>query len=125
VLTTDAAAPADLEHRHMSNPLHTFTPVGTALAVAALATAPAAIAAPLTMDAARAEVRATAKMSVRAGDAAAFAIERCARRSPRRVTCRVRFRDVRRAGRNCAVTFTVTLRDRNYATRPSIPVCRG
>jgi hypothetical protein len=108
----------------MSISLHRTAPLGVALAVAAVA-APSAAAAPLTFDAARSEVRATAKMVIRAGDASGFAIERCRRVRPRRVNCVVSFRDVRRAGRTCTVKFTVTLREQNYATRPSLPACES
>ena len=105
--------------------LHRTAPLGVALALAAVAAPSAAAAERLTFDEARSEVRATAKMSVRAGDASGFSIERCRRITPRQIRCLVRFRDVRRAGRTCDVRFTVTLRDENYATRPSIPVCRS
>ena len=107
----------------MATSLHRSVPLGAVLATLAL-TGTATAAVPLSIGAARTEVRAAASISVRNGDVSGFAIERCRRVSRRHVDCVVRFRDVRQSGRSCTVTFSVRLRNGTDITTPDRPICR-
>ena len=100
-------------------------PVGGAVAAAMLVLPVAAMGETLSLRDARSEVRATSAMAIHSGDATAFRITSCRRVGAAHVHCNVTFRNVRRRGRTCTVLFSVTLRDANFATQPSRPVCRG
>lgn len=100
--------------------------IGTAVALAATAAVMApspASAETLTLAMARSETSSAAALAVDAGDATSFRILRCRRLSPTHVHCRVRFRNVRRQGRTCQVTFSVSVHDENFTTFPSRAVC--
>ena len=109
----------------MRNRTRALAPFAAVLCIAAVAWPAAALAATLSLRTARAEVRHAASMSVRSRDASGFRIRSCRRLGPRHVHCVVVFRDVRRSGRTCTVTFSVSLRRANLATFAGRPVCSG